>query len=555
MLILLGPTEQTLRWDELLGPIWASWLRVWLKSDGILSTDVFAWLPFVLIAVATIKSLLTFWQWYTWEWLGEKIAFQWRASLVDSFIHTNPALRDDGAVAQPESQLGGLLSQDIRTCRDYVVHFFGGLPREGLQVAFMAISLGILSPRLFVIFVLCVAPLAGLLNRVGKKLRKRASQALEGNSLLGEWIQQRLLGLETIKQYGTESVEIQSMLYSSHKLFDGFLRSARMKARTSPLIECLGVIAMAVALGVAFSDIASGKISGSVAMSFFSSLALLAQASAKLGRYFNSNREGLAAADRIFGAIADLDAVSQKRVREESAQPAPAHSIRLNRVSVCYGEKVAVHDFNFEFHSGKIYCLVGASGAGKSSVFNAILGLRPVRTGSIEYFYGPTVLPQSLQIAYMPQQVPTIPGQLAENVAYPDLEYDRDRVGRALATVGFSMEESRMPAGLATKVGPGALQLSGGQLQRLQLARLAYHHSPFVLVDEGTSALDPELEKAVLSHIRDIARAGAVVIMIAHRRSAVEICDELLVMENGQLAAFGATSDVIKTDVFQSVFR
>lgn len=555
MQVLLDPSAQMLRWDELLGPILASLLQSWHDSDVIATADLYHAVPFVLISVATVKSLLTFWQWYTWESLGEKVAFSWRATLVDSFIQVNPALRDDGAVAQAEADLGGLLAQDIRTCRDFVVHFYGGLPREGLQVLFMSISLAVLSPKLFFIFIFCVAPVVGLLSALGKKLRRRASESLEENSLLGEWIQQRLLGLETIKQYCTEPLEVSAMRTGSQRLFSGFFRSARIKAQTSPMIECLGVIAMSVALSVAFTDIALGNISGAVAMSFFSSLALLAQAASKLGRYFNSNREGMAAASRIFKAIGELDAAAQNRIRPESAMAAPQSSIELNGVTVCYGQKIAVKDFNFKFHAGKIYCLVGASGAGKSSVFNAILGVRPVFSGAINYFYGPEVSTEALQIVYMPQQVPVIPGKLAENVSYPNIVYNQKRVAASLSAVGFAVEESRMPHGLETMVGPGALQLSGGQLQRLQIARLAYHHAPYVLVDEGTSALDPELEQAVLTHIREIARAGAVVIMIAHRKSAVDISDEVLVMENGRLAVAGVTRDVVNTDHFQAVFR
>ena len=153
MQVLLGPAEQVLTWNTLLGPVWASVLQHWVVSDGISSSEIYRVLPWALLGVATAKSLLTFWQWYTGEWLGEKVAFQWRAELVDAFIHVSPSARDEGAVARAESELGGLMSQDIRTCRDYVVHFFGGLPREGMQVLFMATSLALLSPRLFVIFV------------------------------------------------------------------------------------------------------------------------------------------------------------------------------------------------------------------------------------------------------------------------------------------------------------------------------------------------------------------------------------------------------------------
>ena len=556
MQVLLGPNDQVLSWSDLVGPVWSVWLAPWLPGAGLSAARIYQGLPMVLISVATVKSALTFWQWYTWEWLGERAAFQWRAALVESFVRANPASRDDGAISRAESDLGGLISQDIRTCRDYVVHFFGGLPREGLQALFMALSLAMLSPRLFFIFVCCVAPIGAILGRLGKKLRRRASRALEDNSALGEWIQQRLLGIETIKQYRTETFELDSMRAASHRLFDGFLRAARLKARTSPLIECLGIIAMSVALAAAFKDIAAGQISGAVAMSFFSSLALFAQASAKLGRYFNSNREGLAAADRIFAAIGDFDRVALDYVRPAGASKSAAASrISLRNITMSYGNKTAVKDFSYDFLPGKVYCVVGASGAGKSSVFNAMLGLRPVDSGTIGYQVGPGFEERSLDIAYMPQAVPLIPGQLAENVSYPQATFNQEKVALALDTVGFSLDKDRLPNGIRTLVGPSALQLSGGQAQRLQLARLVYHHAPFVLVDEGTSALDPEIEQLVLAHVRRLARDGAIVIMIAHRLAAVDMADEIVVMDHGRLVLTGNRDFVSQHPEFQAVFK
>ena len=553
--ILMTPDKQYLPWGELLGPVWSGWLSHNLPGDGIAVSELYGWIPGLLVAIATLKSFLTFWQWYTWEWIGERLAFGWRQALVDSFIKLSPTSREQVALAEVESELGGLMTQDIRTCRDYVVHFFGGLPREGLQALFMAISIAALSPKLFFVFALCLAPLIGILGRLGRKIRRRATRALEDNSVLGEWIQQRLLGIETIKQLGTEGYESQAMKVASFNLFRGFVKAARVKARTGPMIEILGVIAMAVALAVAFGEISSGRLSGAIAMSFFASLALFSQSAAKLGRYFNSNREGLAAADRIFSAIDYFKNSVQEKVRDEALlnqrdQP----SIRLRNVSVHYGSKIAVDKVTHDFLAGRVYCIVGSSGAGKSSLFAGILGLRKIDSGSIEYCVGPNFNSGVLDISYMPQAVTTLPGSIAENVSYPNEVCDLKRVEESLKLVGFSLEGERTPKGVETLVGPAQLQLSGGQAQRLQLARLQYHRSPMVLIDEGTSALDPELEKIVLSRARQIARDGAVVVMVAHRPAAVEFADELIVMREGKIARVGTREEVMASAEFKSVF-
>jgi ABC-type multidrug transport system fused ATPase/permease subunit len=116
------------------------------------------------------------------------------------------------------------------------------------------------------------------------------------------------------------------------------------------------------------------------------------------------------------------------------------------------------------------------------------------------------------------------------------------------------MDQRRLNQGLETRVGAGELQLSGGEAQRLQLARLIYHKSPFILIDEGTSALDPELEKQVLVQARELAKSGSVVIMIAHRPAATDFADELIVMDQGRFSKVGPRSEVADSADFRRVF-
>ena len=112
-------------------------------------------------------------------------------------------------------------------------------------------------------------------------------------------MQQRLLGVETIKHYRTEAIEVRKMHELTDNLYQRFLKAARVKARTSPLIEALSVASMVVVLVIALRDISTGTLTGSVLLSFFATLGLLSQAAGRLGRYLNSNREGAAAADRL----------------------------------------------------------------------------------------------------------------------------------------------------------------------------------------------------------------------------------------------------------------
>jgi subfamily B ATP-binding cassette protein MsbA len=140
-------------------------------------------------------------------------------------------------------------------------------------------------------------------------------------------------------------------------------------------------------------------------------------------------------------------------------------------------------------------------------------------------------------IVYMPQKVLLLPDSIAANIAYPEAQYDPMRIWSALEEVGLAGLTSSLDAGIQTQIGEGGTGLSGGQAQRILLARLAYHQAPFVLVDEGTSALDPETERLIQALLRKLTNQGRVVITIAHRHSVVEAADIVLRLEEGLLTS------------------
>jgi subfamily B ATP-binding cassette protein MsbA len=211
----------------------------------------------------------------------------------------------------------------------------------------------------------------------------------------------------------------------------------------------------------------------------------------------------------------------------------------------------ALSDFNFTFKGGQIYCVCGPSGAGKSTLMNLILGLLPASAGSL-VMHGADSDGKN-PISYMPQKVQLVADTVAANVAYPEATLDLERVRTALTRVRLLAAIEALPQGLETLVGEGGSGLSGGQAQRVLLARLYYHRRPFVLVDEGTSALDPEVEGLVYALLRELATDGAVVITIAHRLAGALAADQVLLLNHGRLAHHGSPSDVLNSSAYQAI--
>jgi ABC-type multidrug transport system fused ATPase/permease subunit len=530
--------------------------------------DLLLLVPAALAVLALVRGACGMGQWFLFERAGERAALDARRDLMATYLRSDPAYRRTPDGREREAELSSGVTSDIRMMREYIVHFYGGLPREVAQIVFTAFALVKLSPKMFAIFALGVGPAGIVVSRLGKKLRKRAGRALSDYSLLSEWLQQRLLGIETIKHYRTEAIEAAKMEELSAGLLQRFLGAARVKARTSPMLETFAVAAMAAVLLVALSDVAAGRIEGQIVLSFFATLAVLSQSAGRLGRYLNSNREGAAAVDRLRRVLTAFGGHRRETVVPQASPAAPDGTAAAvcEEITVRYPGTVepALADFSFTFHGGRVYCLAGPSGAGKSTLFNVLLGLVVPGGGRIT-LHG-AVPPGGQPIVYMPQKVLLVPGSVRANVMYPKDptavgeagetgEVDAERVRAALARVGLTETVAGLPRGVDTVVGEGGVGLSGGQAQRVLLARLWYHRAPVVLVDEGTSALDPEVELLAHALLRDLAAAGAVLVTIAHRPGVAEAADELLLLSRGRLAAHGAPREVMASAAYKSALH
>ncbi len=536
--------------SELFGPRIATFLSHFLGREQYSATELWAQLPILIVAAAFFRAGLGIAQWFLWERSSELVARDMRQDLVESYLKLQPEARrlEDGLI---DREIAAGVGNDIRMVREYLVHFFGGFPRELVQVILYLVTLFLLEPSLASFFLLGLGPTGILLARLGKKMRKRSQKVLDNSSLLVEWLQQRLSGIETIKQFQTEYLEARHLNHLSHNLFGLYVKAARVKARTSPLLEIIAIAAMMLVLGYALQKIAAGELNSSVLISFFAILGNLSQSASKLGRYFNSNKEGEAALHRLEN-IQSLMKSSAQIERKLSLKPDQELSLELNSVSYRYQadnfDSYALKDISLKLEKGRIYAIAGPSGSGKSTLVKLILGLWKLQVGTISYG-----LTHPSGLGYLPQSIQLNPGSIAANVCYPDLEYDLPRLKDALLRVDLYTFIESLPQSWQTEVGEG-LTLSGGQAQRIQMARLIYHRFPLVIIDEGTSALDPETEATVFKSLREMAGAGTTLVLVAHRMAALKIADELIVLKRGHLFYRGEPQGILKDSSWRELF-
>jgi len=238
--------------------------------------------------------------------------------------------------------------------------------------------------------------------------------------------------------------------------------------------------------------------------------------------------------------------------RTATELPKPRESLEVNQVTVAApGSNAAiVSNVHFRITAGEILGIIGPNGSGKSSLARALVGVWPPARGTVRLDgaaldqWDPDA--RGRHIGYVSQTADLFQGTVAENIARMSLEPDSAAVLRAAHAAGAHEMILRLPSGYDTVIGDGGEGFSIGQRQRIALAR-AFYGDPFlVLLDEPSTNLDGEGEAALQKAIRDLKARRAIVIVIAHRKSALAACDKVLVLLNGVQQAFGPRDDVLR---------
>jgi ATP-binding cassette subfamily C protein len=241
------------------------------------------------------------------------------------------------------------------------------------------------------------------------------------------------------------------------------------------------------------------------------------------------------------------------------ALPPPVERLTLEHITVCVPgtERPVLLDVSFELRRGQALAVIGPSAAGKSSLARAITGVWPPLRGSIR-LDGATLdgwSPEELgrHIGYLPQDVTLFEGTIAENICRLEDEKDSDAIIAAAKGAGVHDMILHLPSGYETNVGPDGSALSAGQRQRIALARALFRDPFLIVLDEPNSNLDAEGEEALSTAIQGVRNRGGIVLVIAHRPSALSTVDHVAMIHAGQLSAFGPKEEVLKKVLLQPV--
>jgi ATP-binding cassette subfamily B protein/subfamily B ATP-binding cassette protein MsbA len=572
-------TNQQARTDSKLEDFHRSlyWKQVLKKYiDRYVPPDPYltlTWVIGLVVVGVAIKCFFEFWQ----ESLVGSVVNLSLFDLRNRFYRNAIHLDVDQFSEHGTSELMARFTNDMDTLGTGLKTLFGKVVAEPLKVISCVIWACFISWQLTLMFLILVPIAVFILAKVGRIMKQATRRLLERMSNIYKILQESFQGIRVVKAFTMEPYERRRFCAATKDYYHKSMLVVNIDALADPIIELLGVMTVAAALlagsylvlnrqthvwGV---RLAPGPLEPEAMVNLYILLAAIADPVRKLSSVFTRIQSGCAAADRIFAFVdrrprvrgnSDGPRLVRPAVFAESSSPtvrpsAATRTAYLEFRDVCFSydpERPILTNINLSFRAGETVAIVGPNGCGKTTL-----------VGLIPRFYDPdhgsilidghdlrSVHLRSLrqQVGVVTQEVILFDDTIYNNIAYGTRGAKQEEV-EAAAQRAFAHDFIvKLPRGYQTCVGEAGNKLSVGQKQRLALARAILRDPSILILDEFTSASDPESEALIHKAMNEFKR-GRTTFLITHRLHTLEIADRILVLENGRVAALGTHAELM----------
>lgn len=371
-----------------------------------------------------------------------------------------------------------------------------------------------------------------IFDRLGRRIRKYVGLAQQDTAEMTHAVSESLAGHRIAKAFGLESYLARRFERLQDRFIDNRRHSNSAEEHSHPAVELVGSLAFAGVIVFAHHRINTGALTTGGFLSFVAALAMFMDPVRKFSKANAKLNQARAASKRIMALLN----VPEEPVTGTHSQTSFNGEIEFRNVTFSYGDNIVVRDFSLKIQKGQKVGLVGLSGSGKSTLISLLLRLYPVEQGQI-LIDGVDINKWDLKalralFALVSQDVFLFNDTVRENLSTGNNDSE-ERIRAALEVSYAADFISQLPAGLETSIGDRGLRLSGGQGQRLTIARAFLRNRDVLLFDEATSALDNESEKIVQAALEQVA-GHKTVIAVAHRLSTLKNYDRIVVMKEGR---------------------
>ncbi len=399
---------------------------------------------------------------------------------------------------------------------------------------------------------LIVAPLLTLaLQPILRRLRRAYRRLRNDYGEITSVLQEVVSGIRLVKSFGAEPYEDGRFTDANHRYSGGMVRVARMAVLSQPLTEVIGTGVAVVILWIGAREVLAPvtvpALDGATLITFMILVMRLLPPLKQLSQMPTTAQQSMAAAERLFGVLDQPTEAATDRGRTHVSEF--RGELEFEAVSFAYDEAPVLSDVTFTARKGEVVALVGASGAGKTTLVDLIPRFYEPTAGRILLDGVDTreiTLPSLRALTgIVSQDTVLFNDTVRRNIAYgADGQYTDAQVEAAARAANAHRFIAELPDGYDTVLGERGTRLSGGQRQRIAIARALLTDPPILILDEATSALDTESERLVQEAI-DRLLAGRTVFVIAHRLSTITHASQIVVLDRGRIVEHGTHQELL----------
>jgi ATP-binding cassette, subfamily B, bacterial MsbA len=518
-----------------------------------------AWtiVAFALVASTILKGICDFTGTYLVSFAGFGMIMDMREDLYQAILRRSVQFFQKHATGTILS----MLINDVERVQYAMSSVLSDFLQQFFTLIFttcVVISLGGKLAWVLLIFVPVVISSA---RRVGRSVRHTTQHGQDRLAEIQNILHETITGNRIVKAFSMELWELTRFKEAALRLFRANLRSVRAQAISSPLMDIIGSVAIALLLFVGRNQIRSGALTTGTFFAFIVAVFKLYDPVRKFALFYNSFQQALGASGNIFHFMDEQDTIKD-RPHAHTLKTFKS-DIRFEGVRFCYpseeGDKEVLSGIDLTVPRGELIAFVGPSGAGKSTLVNLIPRFFDV-TGGRLLFDGHDVREvrtESLRklIGNVTQETILFNDTVRNNIAYgqPDVPLERVKdAARAALAHDFI---AGLPDGYNTIIGEKGFRLSGGERQRLAIARALLKNAPVLILDEATSSLDTESESLVQAALGNLMQ-GRTVFVIAHRLSTVRRANRIAVVESGHITAIGSHEELLhNSPMYQRLYQ
>jgi subfamily B ATP-binding cassette protein MsbA len=513
--------------------------EIFLKKDS----TMLAVIPFALILAFLLKGSFDYGQEYLMGYVGNRVVTDIRDALYRHTQHLSLAFFHQITTGMLMSRIANDIGVLQRSVSDSIA--------KVMMNCFLIIGLtGVAFYQNWRLACICFLILPWVMipiTRFGKKSKRYSRRSQEKIGHISTFLTETISGNRIVKAFCMENYENARFADENNRLFRIKIKTLKVSALSSPVIQSVGGLMAAATIYYGGSEVISGDITTGQFFSFIAALGMLYKPVQSMNKVNQQIQEGMAAAVRVFAIFDTVPDIADA----PGATPMPLiqEALEFRDVSFRYEEKPVLRDVGFRVNAGKTVAIVGPSGAGKTTIANLILRFYDVVSGGV-FIDGVDIRERTIksvrdQMAIVTQDTILFNDTVLNNIAYGSRDKKEQQI-IAAARAAFAHDFiEHLPQGYQTIIGEQGARLSGGQRQKIAIARAILKGAPILILDEATSSLDSRSEKELQGALENLMQ-GKTTIMIAHRLSTVRNADRIIVMSDGTIAEEGSHEELLQ---------